>query len=182
MAASVFIGLLVLVALIVIGGCARLAALRGRVQAAAALLKGHLQRRGKLISTMVETAQNPGQPWAERLESVARAGQQAAEASGIPHRAEAENRLTRSLYLFLTAVEANADFWASPAWQNLKEELRRNENEIFAAAQCYNDRVMAVNVTISRFPWYLVSRPVGLRPIEYFVLDEPPRPGALAKG
>jgi LemA protein len=177
-AAWVFIGLPVLIAVTAVGGCARLGALRGRVQDTGAQLKGHLQRRRDLVGSLIESFPDPDRARAELLKCVAQAREQATRALGIPARAEAENELTRSLHTLLAVAEAEPGFWASPTRRKLQEELLNNENEILTAGRCYNQQVMALNVTISRVLWRLVARPAGFRPVEYFVLDEPPRPGA----
>jgi hypothetical protein len=41
---------------------------------------------------------------------------------------------------------------------------------------------MALNVTISRLPYRWIARLTGFRPIEYFVLDEPPESRAPRDG
>ena len=63
---------------------------------------------------------------------------------------------------------------ADPDTRALQEELGDVENQILAAGQRYNHRVMALNIRTGRFPWSLISRPTGFRPVEYFVLDERP--------
>jgi LemA protein len=178
----VLIGGLALVAVSAIAGYARLALLRRRAQDAGARLKGDLQRRHDLVQSLIQASRALGQPHAERLDSVAAARQQATEAIGIPAREEAENELTWALHALFAAAGADPGFWAAPGRQSMQEELRQNENQILAAGRCYNQQVMAVNVTMARLPFRCIARLAGFRPIEYFVLNEPPVPGAPCDG
>lgn len=168
-------GLPVLAALTVAGGCFRLASLRHGVLEAEASLNASLRRRRDLIASLLAAAPEPAALIHEPLERLRCARQQAAEALGIPNRAEAENELTRSLARWGQAVESDPGFRAGLAVKSVQEALRENANQLLNAARQYNQRVMAFNVTIARFPWRWLVRLQGDRPIEYFVLDEPAR-------
>ncbi len=161
-------------ALVAMAGYGRLVALRSQVQHAWSQLEGQLQRRSDLIPRLIEAVKDSGPPESALLESVTRARQGALRARGIPARAEAENQLTQALHCLFTAAETDSGGQTDPDTRALQEELEDVENQILAAGQRYNHRVMALNIRTGRFPWSLISRPTGFRPVEYFVLDERP--------
>ena len=98
---------------------------------------------------------------------------QALAAEGILARGEAENELSAALRRFFAMVAACPE--TDPEVRPAQEELTAAEDRIAAARRSYNYQVMALNVRIDRFPWCLISRPAGLYPAEYLVMDEPRR-------
>src|SRR5688572_9434419 len=105
----IVIGIVVLVALVLIGSCNSLVALRNRVLNAWSQIDVQLERRYDLIPVLVETAKGCMKHEREVLESVTRSRQQAIDARGIPAQAEAENQLTQSLHSLFAVAEAYPD-------------------------------------------------------------------------
>jgi LemA protein len=176
------VGVPMLFALAAIHGYNNLLALRHQVRNAWSPIEAQLRSRRDLVQRLVETMNPTGESEPEALEAVTRASRQALEADGIPERAGAENELSEALRGFFVMVGACPELEVNPDVRALQEELTAAEDRIAFARRSYNDQVMAWNVRIARFPWSLIARPAGLRPAEYFVMDEPGRreapPGA----
>lgn len=167
------IGIVIVIAVIVIGGYNSLVALRNRVQNAWSQIDVQLKRRYDLIPNLVETAKGYMKHEREVLESVTRARQQAIDARGMAEQAEAENQLTQTLRSLFAVAEAYPDLKANESMLALQEELTATENKIAFARQFYNDQVMEFNNKLQQFPWNLIAGAGSFRPAEYFIIDEP---------
>jgi LemA protein len=167
------IGVIVLIALIALGGYYSLVALRSRVQNDWSQIDVQLKRRYDLIPNLIETAKGYMNHEREVLEGVTQARQQAIDACGVPEQAEAENQLTQALRSLFAVAEAYPDLKANQNMLALQEELTATANKIAFARQFYNDQVMALNNKIHQFPWNLIAGAGGFRPAEFFIIDEP---------
>lgn len=173
MASGVLIGVLLLFALAVLMGGSHLWLLRRRVSRAWTQVEAQLARRDDLLHRLMEWERRTATGGPLGLEAVESARREAREARGIPARARAENELSAALRGLCRAVpagEAPRNSAGLPEWA---AEIQAAEEQIAAARRAYNQRVMAWNVEIARFPWSPFLRLAGLHPIEYFVLDDP---------
>src|SRR5258708_2296292 len=130
MGAWVLIGLLVVAALVIIGGYNNLVLLRCRGRNARGHNDAQLKRRHDLIPNLVETAKGYMKHEREVLESVTRARQQAIDARGIAEQADAENQLSQTLRSLFAVAEAYPDLKANQNMLALQEELTATENKI----------------------------------------------------
>jgi LemA protein len=165
----VLIGVPMLLALAAIRGYNNLLALRQRARIAWSPLEAQLRSRSDLVQQWVERESGGPEHEGEALEGLMKVFHRALHAEGIPARGEAENELSETLRGFFAMAGANPEVRAA------QEELIAAEERIAFARRSYNDQVMAWNIRIARFPWRLISRPAGLDPAEYFVMDEPRR-------
>jgi LemA protein len=171
----VLAGVPMLLALAAIRGYNNLLALRHRVRNAWAPLEAQLRSRWDLVQRLVGTVSAGAENECEALPGLMTVFRQALHAGGIPARGEAENELSEALRGFFAMAGACSEREVNPDVRAVQEELIAAEDRIASARRSYNDQVMAWNIRIARFPWSLISRPAGLYPAEYFVMDEPRR-------
>jgi LemA protein len=174
-ASWIVIGGPILLALAAICSYNNLLTLRHRVQDAWTPVEAQLRSRGDRVQDLVEAMNRTAASEPEALRAVVTAFRQAREAETVPARAEAENELSEALRCLFATVPAYREPDVSPGIRALREALTAAEEQIASARRYYNRQVMAWNVRIARFPWSLISRPAGLHPAEYFVMDEPSR-------
>jgi LemA protein len=159
----VVLGILVVIAVLAIGGYNKLVNLRNRVKNAFAQIDVQLTRRHDLIPNLVETAKGYIKHERETLEAVvaarnlAVAGLKAAAASpasaeAIQQLGSAETALTGALSKLLAVVEAYPELKANQNMMQLSEELTSTENRVAFARQAYNDSVMDYNNACEMFP------------------------------
>jgi LemA protein len=174
-ASWIVIGGPMLVALAAIRSYNNLLTLRHQVQDTWSPIEAQLRSRGDRVQGLVEAMNRTAASEPEALRAVMTAFGQAREAERIPARAEAENELSEALRCLFATAPAYREPDVSPGIRGLQEELTAAEEQIASARRSYNCQVMAWNIKIARFPWSLISRPAGLHPAEYFVMDEPGR-------
>jgi LemA protein len=185
------LGLLLLVAMFVIGLYNKLVALRNRFKNAYAQIDVQLKRRYDLIPNLVETAKAYLQHERGTLEAViaarnaaASANQGAASQPGDPAAmkklAGAEGLLGGALGRLFALSEAYPDLKANTTMLGLMEELSSTENKVAFSRQAYNDAVMAYNTQREVFPSSLISSSFNFSAAELFVVEaaeqrEPPK-------
>jgi LemA protein len=159
----IVLGIVVVIAILAIGGYNNLVNLRNRVKNAFAQIDVQLTRRHDLIPNLVETAKGYLKHERETLEAVvaarntAVAGLKAAAASpasaeAIQQLGSAENALTGALSKLLAVVEAYPDLKANQNMMQVSEELTSTENRVAFARQAYNDSVLDYNNACEMFP------------------------------
>jgi LemA protein len=180
----VILGVIVLLALFVVGIYNRLVTLRNRYKNAFSQIDVQLKRRHDLIPNLVETAKGYLAHERGTLEAVIAARNQAvsareaaAKAPGEPGAmhdlARAEGALGGVLGRLFALSEAYPDLKANQTMAQLMEELTSTENRVAFARQAYNDAVMEYNTGRERFPNMLIAGPFGFREAELFEIEEP---------
>ena len=145
-------GLAVLIVLWLVGTYNGLIRLRNQVANAWAQIDVQLKRRHDLIPNLVETAKGYMTHERGTLESVTKARNLAAKASGAGEASQAEQGLSGALGQFFLVVERYPDLKANQNFLALQEELSSTENKIGFARQFYNDQTMQYNIRIQSFP------------------------------
>lgn len=159
----VLVGLLIIVAIIVVGIYNGLVVGRNRFKNAFAQIDVQLERRYDLIPNLVEIAQKYMSHERETLEAVVKARNAALtacqSAAGNPtdtlamtRLSQAENVLSNSLGRLLMLTENYPELKAQQTMNSLMEELGNTENLIAFARQAYNDAVMNYNSSLEKFP------------------------------
>ncbi|BET69322.1 LemA family protein [Opitutales bacterium ASA1] len=180
----VALGLLVVVALFVVGIYNRLVGLRNRFKNAFAQIDVQLKRRYDLIPNLVETAKAYLKHERETLEAVIRARNAAAsaattaaanpaDATAVKSLLSAESGLSGALGRLFALSEAYPDLKANQNMAQLTEELTSTENKIAFARQAYNDSVMTYNTARETFPAVIFAGMFGFNPAELFQVDSP---------
>lgn len=170
--AIVVIGVLVLTALVLIGGYNGLVGKRNRYKNAYAQIDVQLKRRYDLIPNLVETVKGYMKHESETLEAVIRArnaaygaAQTAAAQPGDPNAlkslATAESALAQGLSKIIALSENYPDLKASANMGQLTEELTSTENRVAFARQAYNDAVTEYNNAREVFPAVLFAQAMG---------------------
>jgi LemA protein len=167
----VLLGLIVVVALWVIGIYNGLVKLRNAMQNAWSQIDVQLKRRHDLIPNLVETVKGYATHERETLENVIKARQQAVQATGVAHTAQAENMLTQALGRLFALAEAYPDLKANQNFLALQEELTSTENKIGFARQFFNDQVMQYNNRIQMFPSNVIAGMFSFKQGEFFEVE-----------
>jgi len=171
--AIIVIGILVVLALIVVGMFNALVRLRNQVKNAWAQIDVQLKRRYDLIPNLVETAKGYMTHERETLEAVIKARQQAIDLSGgIADQAKAENMLSQTLRSLFAVSENYPNLKANENFLALQEELTSTENKIGFSRQFYNDQVLSLNNKTEMFPSNIIAGMFNFKQAEFFELEE----------
>ncbi len=168
----VFVGIVILLAVVVAGIFNRLVALMNRYKNAFSQIEVQLKRRHDLIPNLVETAKGYMKHERETLDSVIQARNQAQQglerAAGDPSDPEAmqtlggaEGALTGAMGRLMALVESYPDLKANTNMMQLSEELTSTENKFSFSRQAFNDSVMLYNTYQQRFPAVMLAGTYG---------------------
>jgi LemA protein len=169
----IVLGLLVLVAMFLVGIYNSLVGLRNQVSDAWSQIDVQLKRRFDLIPNLLETVKGYMKHERETLESITQARAAAAGAQTIGERAEAESGLTAALGRLFAVAESYPDLKANQNFLALQEELTSTENKISFARQFYNDSVLNYNNKTQMFPSNIIAGMFNFQDKEFFELKEP---------
>lgn len=180
----VFVGVVVLIALFIIGKYNGLVALRNRFKNAWAQIDVQLKRRYDLIPNLVETTKGYLKHERGTLEAVIAARNSAFSANsaaasnpGDPAAmkalSNAEGTLGASLGKLFALTEAYPDLKANTSMNQLMEELTSTENKISFARQAYNDSVMGYNTAREVFPTNIIAGMFNFTAAESFKVEVP---------
>ena len=166
------IGVVVLVALVLVGLYNGLVHKRIRCREAWSQIDVQLKRRYDLIPNLVETVKGYASHEKETLERVIQARNQAISATGVKEQAQAENMLTGALRQIFALSEAYPDLKANQNFSQLQEELTSTENKIAFARQHYNDCSAVYNTARETFPGNIVAGLFNFKQQDYFELED----------
>ena len=172
-------GIIVVLAVILIGLYNGLAQKRLRVDEAFAQIEVQLKRRHDLIPNLVNAVKGYMGFEQKVLTDVtnARAAAVSAGAQGPAQQAAAENALTSSLRSLFAVVENYPDLKANQNVLSLQENLTTTENQISFSRQHYNATVLDYNTGIATFPAVLIAGIFGFVKREFF--DAEPEAAAV---
>jgi LemA protein len=182
-ALGVFVGILLILAIIVVGMYNNLVTLRNRYKNAFSQIDVQLKRRYDLIPNLVEVAKGYMKHERETLEAVikarnlaASAGQKAAQNPGDPQAmaalSGAEGQLTGVLSRLFAVAEAYPDLKANQNMLALQEELTSTENKVAFARQAYNDSVMVYNTQREVFPTVIIAGMFNFQAASLFEIEQ----------
>ncbi|MGH8198404.1 MAG: LemA family protein [Steroidobacteraceae bacterium] len=180
----IILGLIVLLALFMIGIYNGLVTARNAYKNAFAQIDVQLTRRHDLIPNLVEVARGYLAHERNTLEAVinarnaAVAGLKAAAAkpgdpAAIQQLAGAENALTGALGRLFALAEAYPNLKANTTMMQLSEELTTTENKVAFARQAYNDAVMGYNNRREVFPSSIVAGSFNFQPAQLLEIESP---------
>lgn len=176
------LGVLLLLAMFVVGFYNGLVALRNRYKNAFSQIDVQLKRRHDLIPNLVETVKGYMSHERETLEAVVNARNAAVgaakAASANPSDAQAmaglsaaEGTLNGALGRLFALAEAYPDLKANQNMLSLQEELTTTENKVAFARQAYNDAVMHYNTRRETFPTIVVANFLNFAPAPLFEVE-----------
>ncbi len=169
----IVVGIVLLLALMVVGAYNGLVQMRVSVQNAWSQIDVQLKRRHDLIPNLVETAKGYMAHERGTLESVTKARQMAVDASTIKDKLAAENMLTSTLRSLMAVSENYPNLKADQTMMRLQEELTTTENKISFARQFYNDEVNRLNTTVQAFPSNIIAAQFGFKVADFFQVEVP---------
>jgi len=166
----IVIGVIVVLAILVIGMYNGLVQRRLRVDEAFAQIEVQLKRRHDLIPNLVDAVRGYMGFEQKVLTDVtnARAAAVAAGGQGPAQQAQAENALTGTLRSLFAVVENYPELRANQNVLELQEQLTTTENQISFSRQHYNASVLDYNTAIATFPNLLLAGPFGFTRREFF--------------
>jgi len=167
-----FLGVMLLLALILIGGSVSvwngLVAKDEGVKAEWSQIDAQLQRRADLIPNLVSTVKGYSAHEKEIFESIANARAGLLSAKSPIQKAEANDVLNASLGRLLAIAENYPNLKADQSFIRLQDELAGTENRIAVARVRYNDAAKTLNASIRSFPGALFAGLAGVKPADYF--------------
>ena len=167
----IFAGLIVVLALFVIGIYNALIRLRNQVDNAWSQIDVQLKRRHDLIPNLVETAKGYMKHERETFEAITQARSQAMGAKNVAETAKAEGQLADALSKFMLVVENYPELKANQNFLALQEELTSTENKIAFSRQNYNDQVLFYNNKIQMFPSNIIAGMLNFTKRDFFEVE-----------
>jgi len=162
------LGVLIVVALWVIGTYNRLIGLRNDTLNGWKQIDVQLKRRHDLIPNLVNTVKGAMEFEQSTLTMVIEARNRAASATGPADAAAKEGVLTQALGRLFALAESYPALKSNENVKLLQEELASTENKIGFARQFYNDIATRFNTAQQTFPANLISSSFGFTPSELF--------------
>jgi len=172
MGLTLFLVVVVVIALWVIGAYNSLVALKNRVVNAWKQIDVQLKRRHDLIPNLVNTVKGAMDFERSTLEAVISARNRAVSATGVRATAQAEGELTQALGRLFALTENYPDLKSNQNVLQLQEELTSTENKIGFARQLYNDTATEYNTKQMQFPTNLVAGLAKTSPAELWEIED----------
>jgi LemA protein len=166
----VIIGVVVVLALFLVGIYNGLVSRRNRIDEALAQIEVQLKRRHDLIPNLVNAVKGYMGFEQQVLTDVtnARAAAVAAGAQGVAAQAQAENMLSSTLRSLFAVVENYPELKANQNVLELQEQLTTTENQISFSRQHYNATVLDYNNYIQTIPAVFFAGMLGFTRREFF--------------
>ena len=171
----VVLGIIVLLALMVLGIYNGLIRSRMRTREAWSGIDVQLKRRADLVPNLVETVRGYASHERETFENVTNARAMLQQAGGPAEAAQANNQLTQALRSLFAVAEAYPQLRASENFMALQKELADIEEKIAYARQFYNRNVTDFNTRIQVFPNVMIANMFNFQPFEFFEAEEEAR-------
>ena len=167
----IIVGIIVVVAVMVIGIYNALVRLRNQVDNAWSQIDVQLKRRHDLIPNLVETAKGYMTHERGTFEAITEARSRAMGANNPAEAGKAEGMLTDALSKFMLVVENYPDLKANQNFLSLQETLTSTENKIAFSRQGYNDQVLFYNNKIQMFPSNIIAGTFNFTKRDFFEIE-----------
>lgn len=168
----IILGIIILLALPLIGSYNNLATLDENVDGAWAQVENQLKRRADLIPNLVETVKGYASHEKEVIDSITAARAQYASAKTPQEYAQAEETFNSAIKSLNVIVENYPDLKANQNFADLQVELAGTENRISTERMRYNDMVKTYNTKIRRFPTNIMAGMFGFEKRQYFEINQ----------
>lgn len=168
----IILGVVVVLAVTVVGMYNALVRLRNQVENAWSQIDVQLKRRHDLIPNLVETAKGYMEHERGTFEAITEARSKAMGANNVADSGKAEGALTDALSKFMLVVENYPDLKANQNFLSLQETLTSTENKIAFARQGYNDQVLFFNNKIQVFPSNVIANTFNFKTREFFEIED----------
>ena len=167
----IVLGIIVVVAVMVVGIYNALVRLRNQVDNAWSQIDVQLKRRHDLIPNLVETAKGYMEHERGTFEAITEARSRAMGANNPAEAGKAEGALTDALSKFMLVVENYPDLKANQNFLSLQETLTSTENKIAFARQGYNDQTLFYNNKIQMFPSNIIAGTFNFTKRDFFEIE-----------
>jgi LemA protein len=157
----VLIAIVVIAAMMVLGGYNRLVGLNQASNQAFADIDVQLKQRQDLIPNLVETVKGYATHEKGTLEAVTQARAAAVSATSVDQKAQAESALTGALRQLLAVSEAYPDLKANQNFMSLQNELADIENKLAASRRFFNNSIGEFNAARRQFPTVMFASMFG---------------------
>ena len=168
---SLWIILVLFVALLAIGYYNRFVKIKNKAEDAWAGIDVQLQRRYDLIPNLLETIKGYASHEKEIIEKITSSRAQAMGAGSRAGKAAAENMLTESLKTLFALAENYPDLKANTNFQQFQGQLTEIEDQLQMARRYYNGSVRENNNAVESFPGNILSGMFGFGELDYFEAD-----------
>jgi LemA protein len=172
---AVIAGLVILMALMMLGIYNGLVRSRVRTREAWSGIDVQLKRRADLVPNLVETVRGYASHERETFENVTRARSMLQQAGSPAEAAAANNQLSQALRSLFAVAEAYPQLKANENFMALQSELTDLEEKIAYARQFYNRNVTDFNTRIQVVPNVFIANMFGFQPFEFFEAEEEAR-------
>lgn len=146
--------------------------MRNRAENAWAQIDVQLKRRYDLIPNLVNTVKGYATHEREIFEKLADLRSKAMGAQSVKDVGDTNNQITEALKTIFAIAENYPELKANQNFLKLQEELTNTENKIAFARQFYNDVVMQYNAAQQKIPASIIANMMGLKPKEYYPIEE----------
>jgi LemA protein len=177
----IILGILIVIALLLIGMYNGLVQLRVRADNAWSDIDVQLKRRHDLIPNLVETVKGYAAHEKGTFEDIAKFRSMAMQATGPADKAAAENQLTGALKSLFAVAENYPELKASAEFTQLQNSLNEVEDTIQNARRYYNAVVRDLNTKIQSFPTNLLAGMFGFQQKQFFQTDAADREPVAVK-
>jgi LemA protein len=164
----IVLGVLVLIAIFLVGMYNGLVRLKVQCDNAWADIDVQLKRRYDLIPNLVETVKGYAAHEKGTLEAVINARNRAMNATGPADKAQAENVLSGALKSLFALSEAYPQLRAIEGFTSLQNSLSAIEDTVQNARRYYNAVVRDLNTKILQFPTNIFAGMLGFKQREFF--------------
>jgi LemA protein len=171
MAGWIILGVVIFIAVLLIGMYNGLVQLRVRAENAWSDIDVQLKRRHDLIPNLVETVKGYATHEKSTFEDIAKFRSMAMQATAPADKAAAENQLTGALKSLFAVAENYPDLKASAEFTQLQGSLNEVEDTIQNARRYYNAVVRDLNTKIQSFPTNLLAGMFGFQQKQFFEVD-----------
>lgn len=168
----IILGIIVALAVIIIGIYNRLVALRQTTNQAWSDIEVQLKQRQDLVPQLVSTVKGYAKHEKGTFKEVVDARAAAMGATSVQGQAAAEGMLTQALGKLFALAEAYPELKANTNFLQLQDQLSDVENKIAAARRFYNNSVQEYNTGREQFPAVLIAGPFGFKEREFFEAPE----------
>ena len=166
------LGILVLIALWLMGMYNRLVGLKNQTQNGWRQIDVQLKRRHDLIPNLVNSVRGSMDFERDTLTAVMEARAKAITATGPADAAQKEGQLTQALGRLIAVAENYPTLKSNENVRALMEELTGTENKVGFARQFYNDIATKYNTAQQVFPTNLFAAALGFKSAELFEITE----------
>ncbi|HEY1463348.1 MAG TPA: LemA family protein [Terriglobales bacterium] len=164
----IILGILIFIAIVLVGMYNSLVQLRVRADNAWSDIDIQLKRRHDLIPNLVETVKGYAAHEKGTFEDIAKFRSVAMQATAPADKAVAENQLTGALKTLFAVAENYPELKASTQFTQLQNSLSAVEDTLQNARRYYNAVVRDLNTKIQSFPTNLLAGMFGFQQRQFF--------------